>query len=618
MKAGRPAWIGVVMFSWAWSAGGAWVEGLTTNNNQYWHQDSPGLAGAADHGDQFGWVVASGDFNADGFMDLAIGVPADPVGAAVTAGVVHVLYGGAGGLATNGVQYWTQDDLPLSVSEAGDQFGFSLAAGDFNGDGFDDLAIGVPYEDVGDIRGAGCVHVMNGSAQGLSAVGAKYVQQGLHGLTDAPESDDHFGWALCAGDFNGDGYDDLAVGAPDEDFSGLVNVGVVQVIPGSASGLNRSAGVIWHQNAAGLPTVAAAQDAFGRALSAADYNGDGFADLAVGIPFKDLMGVLNCGSVLIVRGSAAGLTPAGSQHIHQGGVFRGEKAANDLYGYALASGHLDGDAYADLVVGLPFDDGEEFNCGYVHVIYGSAAGLARDQYYHQGAMTNAMGPVAAHDYFGLAVTVGDFNADGCGDLAVGAPLKELTDSPARTNAGAVWILYGTPRSGLNTDGSQVWHQRVAGVRGQAMNEDRFGYALAAGDFDGDGADDLAVGVPFDQPEGFGRQCGAVHAFYGREGLGIWRGSQELVGGWHRSAWFGDFVHLGGGWIWHAQHGYVYSTRIDRFSLYFWTMDMGWFWTSHQVYPYLYRFNDDAWLWYQRPSVGPRWFLNLDTSSWESR
>jgi hypothetical protein len=202
----------------------------------------------AEAGDRFGAAVATGDFNGDGFTDLAVGAPEEDVGGHEDAGMVNVLYGSPGGLTSSGAQAFSHGAAG-GLTEAGDRFGAALAAGDFNGDGRDDLAVGAPDEDVNDIVDAGYVQVLRGSSGGLTASGAQALSQTAAG--ESAEAGDRFGAALAAGDFNGDGRADLAVGAPDEDVGSVVDAGYLQVLPGSSGGVTASGAKAFSQTTAG-------------------------------------------------------------------------------------------------------------------------------------------------------------------------------------------------------------------------------------------------------------------------------------------------------------------------------------------------------------------------------
>ena len=194
--------------------------GLAAPGNQIWHQDSDGIVGVADFLDFFGDALAAGDFNNDGFEDLAIGVPGESFGIIRDrrAGAVNVIYGGPAGLAAPGNQFWHQDsDGIVGGTEGSDFFGEALAAGDFNNDGFEDLAIGVPFEDIGGVEDAGAVNVVYGGPGGLAAPGNQIWHQDRNGIAGQGEVDDE--WSrLAAGDFNNDGFEDLAIGVPAEDI----------------------------------------------------------------------------------------------------------------------------------------------------------------------------------------------------------------------------------------------------------------------------------------------------------------------------------------------------------------------------------------------------------------
>jgi len=210
-------------------------------------------------GDATGQALAEGDFNGDGFTDLAVGAPGEDLEingiSAFDGGMVQVLYGRSGGLDATTSQILHQD-MPgvLGVVEARDRFGSVLAAGDLNGDGFDDLVVGVPGEDLltdrGNIVDAGAVHTINGSSFGLNAINNKVWNQGVEGVVGIVEAHDYFGMALAMGDFSGDKVADLAIGVPGEDLSvgtaHYANAGFIQVIHGSRRGQVLIEGMAWN------------------------------------------------------------------------------------------------------------------------------------------------------------------------------------------------------------------------------------------------------------------------------------------------------------------------------------------------------------------------------------
>jgi hypothetical protein len=227
---------------------------LVAGHQEFSEKDLEGAASVTG-GERFGARLAAGDFNRDGRADLVVGAPEDSYNGIPGAGSVNVLYGTAGLLSVSGAQQWHQDfpSQMVGVAEAGDWFGSAVATGDLNGDTFDDLVIGVPWEQVGaGPVAAGFFNVVYGTAYGLTNSQNFGYSQNSSGILGVEEAGDLFGKALAAGEFNGDGRADLAIGVPQEDLLGpggavLVNSGVVNVLYGAPSGISTLNDQVWGQ-----------------------------------------------------------------------------------------------------------------------------------------------------------------------------------------------------------------------------------------------------------------------------------------------------------------------------------------------------------------------------------
>ena len=274
-------------------------DGLDVNDSHAFSQAGP-IAGAAESADFFGDALATGDFNGDDIDDLAIGVSAETVGTVTAAGAVVIVPGSNSGLDKAASVGFSQSGPVPGVSEAWDRFGSTLAAGDFNNDSYDDLAIGAPREDVGgspdDDHGA--VTIMYGSPAGITTAGSRAFSE-AGAVSGALEAKDMFASALAAGDIDGDGYDDLAVGIPEEGVGSRAMSGAVTILWGGAAGLSTTSDTI---SQAGAVVGAAEQfDRWGYSLDIADVNGDGRADILVGAP-TERIGPLFTGAGALVFG----------------------------------------------------------------------------------------------------------------------------------------------------------------------------------------------------------------------------------------------------------------------------------------------------------------------------
>ncbi|MEU5367013.1 FG-GAP-like repeat-containing protein [Streptomyces sp. NPDC005925] len=376
-------------------------------------------------------------------------------------------------------------------------------ADDFNGDGYRDLAVGAPGAVADGKAKAGAVVVTYGSSSGISAARHKTTSQSSSGVPGTPETSDRFGTELAHGDLNRDGYGDLVVGTPLEDVGSDADGGSVTILWGGSSGLSGGT-TISDPNASG-------HDRFGQSLAVGDFTGDGKSDLAVGSTGKDVW-IFEGG--FTKSGGEAGKLRLDAQ-IESGAYLRGA--------VRLAAGDFDNDGTDDVVVG-------------------SSAG----NFVYRGAPTGPTLQTEAGEGYAGALAVADFDRDGHDDLVVGSDFVSVTDQTAR--GGYATVFYGGA-AGVDTTRKAVFHQDTDGVPGSDESDDSFGGALAAGDVDGDGYPDLAVGAVF-ETIGSATHTGNVWVLSGGpDGLtgtgaqSFHQGTSGVPGANESSDMFGDAVHL---------------------------------------------------------------------------
>jgi hypothetical protein len=463
-----------------------------TGGSQLWHPGLEGLGAPVQALSHFGQELAIGDFDGDGFGDLVVGQPGSSVGGDSTAGDVVVLYGGLSGPSAAGHQVWTQDAFGNDPAEPDDFFGWTLATGDFDDDGFDDLAIGVPLEDVGSFESAGIVQVLYGTPAGLAALNAQTWSQDLASVPDVAEPEDSFGFALAAGDFDGDGFDDLAIGVPGETLTGspsYSHLGGVLLLRGAPGGLEAVAPPFL------LPTDTEAippesELAFGAALAVCDFDSKSPPALAVGLPGFTVGGDADAGGVAVLGFAGGDLTVLFALSQDSADV-PGAAEPGDRFGQVLACGDFDRDGADELAVAAPFEAIEaDAGAGAVIVIEGGLDPV-HSLWYEDLLTGSSSGP---WEQFGSALSAADFDGDGAVDLAVGAPGETVG---GLAGAGAVFVLRGNAGNGLEEPG----HLVITETLDPPEAGDLFGNALAAGRLAGHGNADLAIGVPHEELQG---------------------------------------------------------------------------------------------------------------------
>lgn len=372
--------------------------------------------------------------------------------------------------------------------DVSDASGTSVAiVGDVNGDGFDDILIGAPGDDDNGAN-AGQAYLFFGNSTGwamdvdLSKANASFV--GEHAGDLAGTS------VAGAGDVNGDGFDDMLIGAPGDSDSAN-GAGQVYLILGKATGwtadtgLGGSSASFWGELAG---------DAAGTSVAGAgDVNADGYDDILIGAPFSNNGVTLDVGQAYLILGKSAGwamdaLLSASS------GSYLGESTTDNAGTSVAGAGDVNRDGYDDFLIGAPYDDDQAVNSGQAYLVCGKPTGWVMDV--NLGGVDASFWGEAMMDFFGYSVSsAGDINGDGYDDILIGA---WGNNEGANPNSGQsyIWfgqaIVWGMDIRG-NTAGASFW--------GESTN-DESGFAIApAGDVNGDGYDDFLISALYDDDGG---------------------------------------------------------------------------------------------------------------------
>ncbi len=463
-------------------------------------------------GDALGESVSFGDVNGDGLDDLIMGSFGTTNGAAG-----FVLFGSTAGFAASFNDTSLTQATGIVVKNDGTHIADKTAyLGDINDDGYGDYGFSYGSNN----NGVGRAYVLFGSATGPASPIDPTTLTGATGFVINGSGTESLGTGFSGvGDINNDGFADYALGAP----FGSAGKGVTYVMLGHAGLYSGSFDQTTLNGTNGFKLVGVgANDGQGASVfSAGDFNGDGTDDLLVSSPTASPLGRNAAGAAYVIFGSPSGFaSTAGTIDLSTltttVGIQISGASTFNLAGISLHdAGDVNGDGFADVIIGARYADGDAANSGAAYVIFGSATPGNIDLATLTAAQGFKISGVAAVDFAGDKVTGGgDVNGDGFDDVVIGA----INATTTSANSGAVYVVFGGATSTnvdlatLSTagggDGSKGF--QIDGT----SHSMTFGSSIAMGDMNNDGLSDIAMGAFNDAPNG--SQSGSMYVMYGRE------------------------------------------------------------------------------------------------------
>ena len=478
-------------------------------------------------------VSSAGDVNGDGFDDIIIGASgADPNGIN-RAGESYVVFGGRSGF-----------DSSLNLSGLDGRNGFVInginrhvnsgssvsSAGDVNGDGFDDIIIGTSFFDLSGEVNAGESYVVFGGSGGFTPSLNLSSLDGRNGfMINGIDHNDLFGASVSsAGDVNGDGFDDIIIGARGADPNDEVNAGESYVVFGSSGGFTPSLNLSSLDGRNGFMINGhGAYDLSGYSVSSAgDVNGDGFDDIIIGAVQKGDYNSYDYGSgeSYVVFGGSSGFDPSlnlSSLDGRNGFMISGRRPTDNFGGSVSSAGDVNGDGFDDIIIGARSVGPKHvhgFNYSHVgasYVVFGGSGEFdsSLNLLGLDGRNGFVLNGINEDDYSGSSVSsAGDVNGDGFDDIIIGAD-----------GAGESYVVFGG-RDGFDPSLSLSSLDGRNGFMINGINEDdRSGRSVSsAGDVNGDGLDDIIIGADRADPNGIDF-AGESYVVFGQ------RNANEIVG-----------------------------------------------------------------------------------------
>jgi hypothetical protein len=421
--------------------------------------------------------LAAGDVNGDGKADIIIGSIHTTISGHTNTGSVYVVFGGATGAANSTGTAWTSCPCTLNAAflngtngaefdgtAGGNLTGGTVAVGDVNGDGKADIIIGATGAKVGTNSSAGAVYLVFGKAAGWSGTATVLNSTFLNG-TNGAEFDGvgsfyEAGYALAVGDVNGDGKGDIIIGSPYAKVGTNSTAGSVYVVFGKAAGWSGTATLLNSTFLNGTNGVEfdgiAASNYTGYSVAAGNIKGsvnggNKISDIVIGAPQTTISGNTHTGSVYVVFGKAAGwsgtatLLNAAFLNGTNGAQFNGPALGTLVGQYGLTVGDVNGDGYADILVGAVCQGQNSCSDGQVYAVLGKAAGWSGTATVLNSTFLNGtngfiLTDTNPNDLQPTSMTAsGDINKDNKNDIAVGYTNGSVA---GRTNSGAVYFTLG--------------------------------------------------------------------------------------------------------------------------------------------------------------------------------
>jgi hypothetical protein len=488
----------------------------------------------------FGEVSIMGDFNNDGYDDLLIGAPAANAFDMQFAGAAYVILGGPVRPSEINLAL-TQANLSVYGTNPGDILGHSVAVGDVNGDGIDDIIIGADRVDHAEMENVGAVYIFLGREDG--AFFNQNVRQSYQAdvIIYGEYEDGRFGRAVSSGDVTGNGIDDVLIGtyfaSPDEDRT---RAGALYVIQGSSdwtAGQQTTIDLMTEQEAhltifgeyggdESITTLSTRDaksihplleeefyilqsgigDRLGRTVATGNVNGTGPTDIIVGAYGADVDGRQDAGKTYVFYGSTDYQSPGNVIDLAQdeADVTIYGVAALDQAGFYVAAGDIMDNGFADIMIGAYRANNQT---GQVYLVYGRAD--MPSQIFLENQANVTINGAAAGDRLGRSTAFADINGDGRDDLLIGA---SRANPNGRIGAGMAYVIFtdetlpGTIH--LSQEGSA--NIRILGAASgdetcvadieegilDGNCPDELGRAIAAGDFNRDGKVEIVVGALF--------------------------------------------------------------------------------------------------------------------------